>query len=103
METKNKDFAVEGIELQECGCDLFTIFDIGDQVEGAGIVVGHLEGEGAVVVATGFKKLVEAGHGAFAPLIDNEVPSDGEEPGLEAGFAVELAAASKDAHPDFLK
>jgi hypothetical protein len=66
-------------------------------------VVRDLKGEGPVVIATGFEKLIEAGHGALSALVDNEIARDGEEPGLESGLAVELGAARKNAHPDFLE
>ena len=103
MESKDQHFAVERIELKQCSGDLFAIFDIGQAIEGAGLVVRDLKGKGAVVIAAGLEELVEAGHGALAALIDDQITRDGEKPGLESGFTVELGAPGQDAHPHFLE
>lgn len=59
--------------------------------------------EGAVIIAGAFKEFVEAGHGALATVVNDEVTGDGKEPSVKTGFTVVLAAADENAHPDLLK
>jgi len=103
VESENEHFAVEGIELEQCGPDLFSILHIRHVIERARIAIGDLECERTVIVSADLEKLVQAGHGPFPALVDDQVASDGKEPGLESGFAVKLAATGKDAHPDLLE
>ncbi len=55
------------------------------------------------LIFAGFAHLIEGGHLALAREIDDKVAGDGEEPGIEAGFAVVLRAAEQDTHPGFLE
>jgi len=103
MKSQDQDFTIESIKLKQGGCDLFAILDVGHSVEWAGLVVGDLKGQRTVVFAAGFKELIEAGHGALAALVDDEIACDGEKPCLKSRFAVELGTAGENAHPDFLE
>src|SRR5215472_8054130 len=47
--------------------------------------------------------LIERRHGALAREVDDEVAGDGEDPGVEAGFAVVLRSALEDTNPDLLE
>ena len=100
MEAQDQNFAMEGIEGEERFGDELSAFEGGEMIEGGFLVAGNFEG--ALFVA-GLAEFFEAGHGAAAAQIDDEVAGDGEEPGIEAGIAVELGAAHEHTHPGFLK
>jgi len=103
MEAEHQDLAIKRIELEKSGRDLFAVFDVRHTVKGTGLVVGNFECERTIIVAAAVKEFVEARHGSFTALVDDEIAGDGEEPGFKAGFAVELSTPGKDAHPDFLE
>src|SRR5581483_530300 len=50
-----------------------------------------------------FEQLVEAAGGPFAPLVDNQIAGDGEEPGFEPRLDIELTATDENPHPDLLE
>ena len=58
-----------------------------------------------VVRLIGFRiaEIFEAGKFLAARNVDNQIARNGEQPGLEFGFAVVLVAALKHANPGFLK
>ena len=103
MEAEDEDFAMEGVELEESRRDAFAVFVSGKVVEGGGTIRSDLKVHGAVVFAGAVYQLIEAGHGALATLVNDEVAGDGEEPCFKAGLTVELSTADEDAHPDFLE
>ena len=79
---------------------LGAILTRAELIERRRLVVDDLE---RPLVVAAFAHLVEAGHGAFAGEIDDEVARDGEQPGVEAGLAVELRAAQQHADPGLLE
>jgi len=99
-EAEDEDLAGVGFERVEDFVDLGAVFADLDLLEGGRIVNGELDG---AVVLGAVRELVEADGGALAGEIDNEVAGDGEEPSVEAGFAVVLGAAEEDADPGLLE
>jgi hypothetical protein len=103
MESQDENFPIERVKLEQCGRDLFAIFNIGHAIKWAGLVVGDLKSQRTVIIPAGLEEFIETGHRSLATLVDHEIAGDGEEPGFESGFAVELAPAGQHTHPDFLE
>jgi len=100
VESQNEDFSMQRLQSQQRVGDELAAFEGIEMVEGRLFLAGDLEGAIIVAVVAHF---FEAGHGAAAAKIDDEVTRDGEEPGIEARLAVELGAAGEDTHPGFLE
>lgn len=103
VEAEDKNLAIERLDAHEgCG-QAGSVFEAGVLLEGSGGVGGDLKLGGVVVLMGGFDDLVEAGHGAFAAEVDDQIAGNGEEPGVEACLGIELSTADENAHPDLLK
>ena len=100
MKAQGEDFTVVRLKQEQDGGNFCAVFAGGELVEGRGSIFGDFEG---ALIFAGFAHLIEGGHLALAREIDDEVAGDGEEPGIEAGFAVVLRAAKQDTHPGFLE
>src|SRR5271166_1314320 len=71
--------------------------------ERRGVVGRHFKCHCPVVVANPVDQLIQAVHGALAPLVDHQIARNGKQPGLKSRLAVKLSAAHQHPHPDFLK
>ena len=100
LEAQDEDFAIDGGNFSQGGLNIFRGLLRKDLVErGKIFFVGELER----MLLLGIGEGVEALRFSGALPINDQVAGDGEEPGLEFGFAVVLVAAFEDADPGFLE
>src|ERR1700722_3596005 len=100
MKAEYKHFAVQRFQRKQGFRYPLSILARLVGFKGGGTLGGHVEG---TAVFAGFAHSFQAAHGALPPHIDDQVASDGEQPGIEPGLAVELVAALQHPHPGFLK
>ena len=103
MKAQHQDLPVERFHGEQRSRQPLAIFSAGELIERRGSIGWNLDGRWTIVVSGSLEHLIQAGHGAFAAQIDDQVAGHGEEPGIEARLAVELPAAHQNPHPDFLK
>src|SRR3954447_11579026 len=100
VKAQYQDFTAERVQSEERFGNPLAVLAHDAGIEGGGVAGCRLEG--AVIVAC-IGKLLEASHGALPAHVNDQVASDGEEPGIEAGGAVVLTAALEHPHPGLLK
>ena len=103
MEPQHQHFAVQRIQLQQRGQNLFPVFHVRQAIKRSRLMIGNFKGHRLVIVAACLKQLVQAAHRPLSPLVDHQVARNRKQPGLKPGLPVELTAPGQYAHPDLLK
>src|SRR6185312_9624699 len=88
------------VELRKSGLHALATLPRGDGIKWRRSSRRHIK---RLVVSVLFLKPFETGCGFLTRPVNHQMTCDGEQPGIEFGFAVVLAAALHHANPCFLK
>src|ERR1700735_4821897 len=100
METEDQYFTMERLERQQSLGDALPVLVGLICLKRRRTVSGHIEGP---AVFARFAPRFQAAHGSLAAHVNDQVAGDGEQPGIEAGLAIELVASLQYTHPGLLE